>query len=345
MIRIAALAGLMFIFGGCFLVPDVSHEPVVRNPFPQLSRVAVAPFHNLSDEPTVDGERFALAYYNELQATPGFEVVPVGVVAEIMRQHGIGLNDLTGSEARRLAQALDVDAVVVGAVTEYSPYYPPRCGLRISWYAANPCYHPIPAGYGLPWGTTDEEFIPEPLVYEAEMELARAQLATQSPRYEKEPLDVHPKPIPPPPGAPERLPQGVEPKPGTGEQAFYQATIAPGDSIATTDRLSPELSAGWPDPQGFVPPGPSPVCPDCVPANKPVLQLTQIYHGNDAQFTEALAGYEYFRDDARFGGWQSYLLRSDDFIRFCCRLHISEMLAARGGAGKTRVVWRWSHDR
>ena len=60
-----------------------------------------------------------------------------------------------------------------------------------------------------------------------------------------------------------------------------------------------------------------------------------------SEFTEALASYYYFRDDARFGGWQSYLQRSDDFIRFCCHMHIWEMLTARGGAGETRVVWRW----
>ncbi len=53
----------------------------------------------------------------------------------------------------------------------------------------------------------------------------------------------------------------------------------------------------------------------------------------------------FFQDDARFGGWQNYLLRSDDFIRFCCRMHIWEMLTARGGAGETRVVWRWKKIR
>ena len=46
-------------------------------------------------------------------------------------------------------------------------------------------------------------------------------------------------------------------------------------------------------------------------------------------------------NDARFGGWQSYLQRSEDFINFCAHMHIWEMLSARGGAGKTRVVWRW----
>ena len=72
---------------------------------------------------------------------------------------------------------------------------------------------------------------------------------------------------------------------------------------------------------------------------------TRIYHATDSQFTEALASYYYFRDDARFGGWQNYLQRSDDFIRFCCHLHIAEMLSAHGGAGETQVVWRWSDCR
>ena len=45
--------------------------------------------------------------------------------------------------------------------------------MRVEWYAANPGFHEIPAGYGLPWGTPDEEYIPAPLVFEAEMALAR----------------------------------------------------------------------------------------------------------------------------------------------------------------------------
>jgi len=34
-------------------------------------------------------------------------------------------------------------------VTDYTPYYPPRCGLRVEWYAANSGFHEIPPGYGL----------------------------------------------------------------------------------------------------------------------------------------------------------------------------------------------------
>ncbi|MGI9429283.1 MAG: hypothetical protein ACR2NM_11540, partial [Bythopirellula sp.] len=139
------LLGLPLIScAGCSLVlPEISHKPVIRNPFPQLSRVAVTPFFNHSDESTVDGRDFAMAYFSELQQTPGFEVVPLGVVEEAIIANQIDLNG--AGEARRLAQLLGVDVVVVGAVTEYSPYYPPRCGLRVEWYTANPGYHEIPA--------------------------------------------------------------------------------------------------------------------------------------------------------------------------------------------------------
>ena len=75
------------------------------------------------------------------------------------------------------------------------------------------------------------------------------------------------------------------------------------------------------------------------------MMHVRAYNGHDPDFTAALANYYAFRDDARFGGWQSYLQRSDDFIRFCCHKHISEMLTARGGAGKTQVAWRWPYSR
>jgi hypothetical protein len=400
------------------ILPDVGHQPVVHNPFPQLSRVAVAPFFNLSDEPTVDGREFALSYFAELQAVPGYEVVPLGVVEEAILAHQVDLS--RPDEARRLARVLGVDAVVIGSVTDYSPYYPPRCGMRVEWYAANPGFHEIPPGYGLPWGTPEEEFIPAPLVFEAEMALARAQLATQTPDCE-----LPPEPEPPPaqaatePQAPPLIlpsdnkasgdrangdanapaaspddakangagadgtrPNAVDPaeeKPAGELAALYEEQLPAGESERSLEQqlpagdsntgealpaLSPESFAAdgttgaivahgalnpmppdWPDERGFVPPPPSAARPTCCPNNGPVMTHTRIYHGTDSEFTEALASYYDFRDDARFGGWQNYLQRSDDFIRFCCHVHISEMLSARGGAGQTRVVWRWSESR
>jgi hypothetical protein len=105
------------------------------------------------------------------------------------------------------------------------------------------------------------------------------------------------------------------------------------------------LPPDWPDPRGFEPPPPSSCRPPLRETNEPVMTHVRLYVGNDSQVTSALQTYVYFRDEARFGGWQSYLQRSDDYIRFCCHMHIAEMLTARGGAGQTRVVWRWPTGR
>ena len=105
------------------------------------------------------------------------------------------------------------------------------------------------------------------------------------------------------------------------------------------------LPENWPDERAFIPPPPAAHPPKSKPYSGPVMTHTKIYSGNDSAVTEALASYVYFRDDARKGGWQSYLKRSDDFIQFCCRMHIFEMLSARGGGGETRVVYRWLESR
>ena len=322
------LAGLALT--GCSLLPEIAHEPTLHNPFPQLSTVAVVPFFNQSGEPTVDGRQLASAYFNELQLVPGFEVVPVDVVETAITVHNLRLDNPT--EARRLAQILEVDAVVIGSVTDYSPYYPPRCGLRVEWYAANPCFHPIPPGYGLPWGTPEEENVPDGLVFEAEMALAKEQLNTQTPAYAPMASDaVSAAGEPPMPAASGELQQAAD------NAGPIDTTV----TAVTTGTTAPGLPPGWPDPRGFISPPPSAQPPACTPSDAPVMKHTRTYNGHDSEFTEALATYCYFRDDARFGGWQSYLERSDDYVRFCCRMHIWEMLSARGGAGKTRVVWRW----
>jgi hypothetical protein len=360
---IVLLAAGMLAGGGCSLiVPTKAHKPVIRNPFPQLRRVAVAPFFNQSDEPTVDGRQVALAYFAELQSTPGFEVVPLGVVEEAIIQHRIDLNG--PNEARRLAQILGVDAVAVGAVTDFSEYYPPRVGLRVEWYAANPGFHEIPAGYGLPWNTPEEEFIPDSLVYESQMALARQQMTALTPDCE----GVS-QPLPAPPPTPATGDSTEEPPAEAAAQArrrgdvvlaqateeLPQGTASPlnaangGNSI--TGGAAADATTGafvTTDPQWLGTPCatmPLGERPPCIPNDGPVLSHTRIYSGHDADVTEALEGYVFFRDDNRFGGWRSYLSRSDDYVRFCCHMHISEMLSARGGSRKTQVVWRWPESR
>jgi len=345
------ICGILLTLPGCNLVlPQVANQPVIRNPFPQLSHIAVAPFFNHSDESTVNGRQFALAYFAELQNTPGFKVVPLGVVEEAMIDHRIDLNG--PGEARRLAQLLGVDAVVVGAVTDFSPYYPPRCGMRVEWYTANPGFHEIPVGYGLPWNTPAEEFIPDSLVYESQLAHARSQMSTLSPK-----CDDKPQSLPPPPG-PLSTDANATPNLDTEENIPLpsdSSTIEITSPIKTVSMIGTRPAGTRPTMeqqsacllnQSCSHPDIQPIGrPACNPYHGPVISHTQIYLGNEPHVTQALKNYVYFHDDARFGGWEAYLQRSDDFIRFCSHMHISEMLSARGGSHKTRVVLRWPDSR
>lgn len=361
MLRWLILIGCL-LTSGCAMLPEIVHQPTLHNPFPQISKVAVATFFNASTEATVDGRKFAEAYAAELAEVPGYVVIPVSQVEMAMRVNGLQLEK--EKDARRLAQILGVDAVVVGVVTEYTPYYPPRLTLHVAWFTANPNFHPIPAGYGLPWGTAGEKDIPGPLVFQAELALAKEQLKTQTPPYQKLPLDLPasegpggssaPGSSPGIPGQPPKdltangkhdvrtVSHEVESTKSTNSPSAPATATPTAPATLTTGETVPEVAPVWPDPHGFIPRPPAAHAPAGVPSDEPVMQHMKCYRGNDAEFTTALENYYYSRDDARLGGWQNYLQRSDDFVRFCCRLHIWEMLGARGGAGETRVVWRWS---
>lgn len=407
------------------MFPEITQEPTIRNPFPQLRRVAIAPFFNQSDSPTVDGREFAMAYFTELQLTPGFEVVPLGVVEEAIIAHRVDLN--RPGEARRLGQLLGVDAVAVGAVIDYAEYYPPRIGMRVEWYAANPGFHEIPAGYGLPWGTPEEEYIPDSLVYESQMALFRAEMQGISPQCDEAcmplpapPTGNQPAPVAPlvdpslredhsededgedaapsqnnpffdpnqtsslrvvdqnvrpaqlevempdttPMKAPAAKASSAKAKSKTPQRVASNASVA---SVAKADPAAPVVAAGalgaaaaaaagYPLPPEACACGPDnnfgglyamgPGRAACIPYNGPVLSHTGIYNGADDKVTEALEGYVFFRDDQRYGGWQPYLSRSNEYIRFCCHMHISEMLSARGGgSAKMDVLMRWPERR
>jgi len=333
--RFLLLLIVVAIQSGCMLIPDIKQQPQYHNPFPQLHRIAVLPFYNQSENPLVNQDQVAEAYINELQQLPGFEVVPLGYVKRAIAASGIQCNKR--EDFRKLAQYMGVDVVVVGSVTEFDPYYPPRMALAVDWYTANPNFHPIPPGYGLPWGTSEEEYIPQSIVQEAEFTLAREQLRTQTPgmaqQKKKGQSDVSQT------AAQEPIPPQLENTEGQ--------IIAPigGPGNLNLDPRAANAAAGlppdWPDPRGFIPDGPQATPPPAIPHDGPIITHVRNFNGNDSEFTAALADYFYFRDDARFGGWQAYLQRSDDFIRFCCHQHITSMLASRGGAGKAKVVWRW----
>lgn len=441
-IKLAITVVLIFIGSGsvgCTFLPDVRHEPRFHNPFPQIQTIAILPFRNQSEDPTLDANRVTLAYYDAAQGLPGFEVLPVGLVENQLsafEQNVLGRSISNTEDIQRFANHLGVDAVLQGSVTDYDAYYPPRMAMKVNWYAANPGFHPIPPGYGLPWGTKAEKKIPSVIKLEAERALAREQIATQTPiaespagvtqprqkaiqelpnrrgnRSDDSQQDQQPDPnsksessgdpmedvdlleesltVPPPKTAGRKsllqnrkhstkqenidssvvqlasynaasesrllddresieskriaVPSQMHPLP-IGSDVQYEA-IDGADVSEFSNHGSTELPPQWPDPQGFIPAPPKSLRPIASAQSEPIISHMRSYNGSDGDFTQALSDYYYFRDDGRFGGWEAYLQRSEDFIRFCCHQHMVETLAARGGELKSRTVVRWPLNR
>ena len=365
--RLAIIVAYLCTLGlsGCSLIPDVRRKPQFSNPFPQLTRIAILPFYNQSDDPTLNGRTVATAYFNEMQSIPGFEILPVGVIENALI--AFGREPQTASEFQEFARFVGADAVLVGAVTDYDAYYPPRITMRVNWYAANPAFHPIPVGYGLPWGTDKEKKIPSWIKLEAERELARKQLETQTPYWEDPETQAAEEEEAQKEEEAEQLaaefalvqealeepaenegarPEGTEPpKPpvtlpesnSSPKKDAEPSLVQPAAEFQTDSVLPPD----WPDPQGFIPDPPATRRPLASVQYDPIITHTRAYNGHDEDITRRLEEYYYFRDDARASGWQAYLKRSEDFIRFCCHLHLTETLSSRGGELESRLIFRW----
>jgi hypothetical protein len=86
---------------------------------------------------------------------------------------------------------------------------------------------------------------------------------------------------------------------------FMSGKFVANDMPCTIGRAG-NLPSGWPDARGFLPPAPSPVRPPCIKNRGPVLTLAPIFRSDNPSFTESMAEYTRYRDDDRFGRWQTY---------------------------------------
>ncbi len=94
---------------------------------------AVAPPTNDSATSTVEPMRFGDAMVASLQETRGIRCLPMNRTTQAMRDLGIR-SITTAGQARQLATALGVDAVVVSSITAYDPYTP-EMGIAAAVFA------------------------------------------------------------------------------------------------------------------------------------------------------------------------------------------------------------------
>jgi len=105
----------------------------LKAPYPTRQVFAVAPFRNESGSAFADGAILADKVTQRLALTRGIDTLPVNRVLSAMDALGISRIADKG-DAIRLRQTLGVDGLVVGTVTAYEPYTPPRLGLNLELY-------------------------------------------------------------------------------------------------------------------------------------------------------------------------------------------------------------------
>ncbi len=93
----------------------------------------VAPPTNKSGMLNVDTPRIADRLVQQLQNARNIDVLPVNRVLEAMEVLGMA-EVRTKSDAFQLMRELGADGIVIGLVTAYDPYDPPKLGLTIELY-------------------------------------------------------------------------------------------------------------------------------------------------------------------------------------------------------------------
>jgi hypothetical protein len=96
---------------------------------------AVAPLRNESGTSSVDVLAMSDLLVAKVQETHGLACVPINRTLATMRVLGMDAVR-TPSQARTLARAMGVDAIIAGSITAFDPYDPPKVGLTLGLYAS-----------------------------------------------------------------------------------------------------------------------------------------------------------------------------------------------------------------
>ncbi len=133
---------------GC-VKPKPRDAPLV-SPYQTRKVWAVAPLTNESGTLTADGVRLADKLAQQLATVENLTVLPVNRTLAAMDQ--LGIANLTGpADVERLRALLAVDGLLVGNITAYDPYDPPKIGLALELYTTpqsdpdHPAFTPTPA--------------------------------------------------------------------------------------------------------------------------------------------------------------------------------------------------------
>lgn len=161
--RLATVAAMSLTLAGCastmpreeLLAPRVLVAPYQQGRAGQPEVVfAIAPLRNESGVSLLDPMLVTDALAYQFEQVRGIATVPVNRTAGVMRSLGLGSVD-SPEQAHAIIEALGVDGLVIGSITAYDPYDPPKLGLAVGLFAR-------PGALGTPGARADDPLARSP---------------------------------------------------------------------------------------------------------------------------------------------------------------------------------------
>ncbi len=121
----------LLLLGGCDS-PKRGADPLV-GPYPARRVWAIVPLRNESGSLEVNSDVLADHFVRQLQNATNIDVLAVNRTLEAME--GLHMDAVKSvSDAMKLMATLDADGLVVGTITAYDPYDPPKIGITVELY-------------------------------------------------------------------------------------------------------------------------------------------------------------------------------------------------------------------
>ena len=131
--RIILVVAVALTTLGCSQKKQVKDNGHLVSPYDRQITVVVAPVLNFSGNQDLDPIKVTDILYSEMQSVEGFAVIPTNrMLAQLARDRITVIE--TPQQAMKIANELGADAIVVSAITEYNPFYPPVIGMAVQVY-------------------------------------------------------------------------------------------------------------------------------------------------------------------------------------------------------------------
>lgn len=131
--QVLLLTAKILLISGCSLITGCSGAAPLVSPYPTQRVWAIAPLRNESGSVQANGHTLADHLARQLENASNLDVLPVNRTLAVME--ALEIPEISSpAQARQVLASLNADALLVGTITAYDPYDPPKLGMAIELY-------------------------------------------------------------------------------------------------------------------------------------------------------------------------------------------------------------------